>query len=83
MCIHSQQLSMIFCGEMSDIDTKKAMEVTKQDNIFLDQFKGKLKTTQSDIEYAMKYSPYYKEVSKEDIQIDAGRVYKKLQIVNV
>lgn len=73
---------MIYFGDMSETDTKKAMEITKQDNIFLDQFRGKLKTTQSDIEYAMKYSPYYKEVSQEDIQTDAERVYKKLQTVN-
>ena len=69
-------------GDMSDSDEAKAMEITKQDNIFLDQFKGKLKTTQNDIAIAMKYSKYYKEASDEDIQTDAERVYKKLQTVN-
>ena len=58
------------------------MEITKQDNIFLDQFKGKLKTSQDDIARAMKYSKYYKEASDDDIQTDAERVYKKLQTVN-
>ena len=67
---------------MSDSDEAKAMEITKQDNIFLDQFKGKLKTTQNDIALAMKYSKYYKDASEDEIKIDAERVYKKLQTVN-
>lgn len=82
MYIHSQLQLMIFYGDMSDSDEAKAMEITKQDNIFLDQFKGKLKTSQDDIARAMKYSKYYKEASDDDIQTDAERVYKKLQTVN-
>lgn len=78
----SQQRTTTFFGEMSDADNKKAMEVTKQDNIFLDQFRGKLKTSEADIALAMKYSKYYKDASEEDIQTDAERVYKKLQTVN-
>ena len=82
MCTHNQLQHTIFCGDMSDSDEAKAMEITKQDNIFLDQFKGKLKTSQDDIAKAMKYSKYYKEASDDDIQTDAERVYKKLQTVN-
>lgn len=82
MYIHSQLQLMIFYGDMSDSDEAKAMEITKQDNIFLDQFKGKLKTSQDDIARAMKYSKYYKEATDDDIQTDAERVYKKLQTVN-
>lgn len=67
---------------MSDSDEAKAMEITKQDNIFLDQFKGKFKTTQNDIALAMKYSKYYKDASEDEIKTDAERVYKKLQTVN-
>lgn len=67
---------------MSASDTKKAMEITEQDNIFLNKFKGNLKTTQKDIQQAMKYSKYYKESSDEDIVKDSERVYKKLQTVN-
>ena len=67
---------------MSDSDTAKAMEITEQDNIFLKQFRGKLKTTQEDIALAMKYSKYYKNVPEDDIKTDAERVYKKLQTVN-
>ena len=49
MYIHNQQLNTTSFGEMSDSDTAKAMEITEQDNIFLNQFRGKLKTTQEDI----------------------------------
>ena len=82
MYIPNQLQHMIFYGDMSDSDEAKAMEITKQDNIFLDQFKGKLKTTQNDIALAMKYSKYYKDASEDEIKIDAERVYKKLQTVN-
>lgn len=82
MYIPNQLQHMIFYGDMSDSDEAKAMEITKQDNIFLDQFKGKLKTTQNDIALAMKYSKYYKDASEDDIKTDAERVYKKLQTVN-
>ena len=82
MYIPNQLQHMIFYGDMSDSDEAKAMEITKQDNIFLDQFKGKLKTTQNDIALAMKYSKYYKDASEDEIKTDAERVYKKLQTVN-
>lgn len=82
MYIPNQLQHMIFYGDMSDSDEAKAMEITKQDNLFLDQFKGKLKTTQNDIALAMKYSKYYKDASEDDIKTDAERVYKKLQTVN-
>ena len=82
MYIHSQQTITTYCGEMSEADTKKAMQITEQDNIFLDKFRGNLKTTQQDIERAMKFSKYYKEANDEDITTDAERVYKKLQTVN-
>jgi len=69
-------------GELSEEDNNKAMELTMQDNYFLDKFKGKIKTTQDDIKVAMKYSKYYEEAEDEEIQTAAERVYKKLQIVN-
>ncbi len=82
MYIHNQQPNMTYFGDLSESDEKKAMEITEKDNIFLNKFKGKLKTTQQDIDYAMKYSTYYKDVSDEDRAIDAERVWKKLQTVN-
>ena len=82
MYIHNQQLLTIYFGDMSEADAEDAMKITEQDNIFLNKFRGKLKTTQADITLAMKYSKYYEDVSEEDIETDAERVYKKLQTVN-
>lgn len=67
---------------MSAKDEKKAMEVTEQDNYFLDMFRGKLKTTQKDIEKAVKKSKYYKEADDKEIATAAERIYEKLQVIN-
>ena len=48
-------------GGMSATQEQKAMETTKIHNVFLDMFKGKLNTTQADIEKAMRRSRYYKD----------------------
>lgn len=63
-------------------DEKKAMQVTEQDNEFLDIFKGKLDTTTQDIERVLEKSKYYKDAKETDIKKDAERIYEKLQIVN-
>ncbi len=67
---------------MSANEEKKAMEVTQKDNYFLDMFRGKLKTTQKDIEKAVQRSKYYKEESEEEIKAATERIYDKLQVVN-
>ena len=67
---------------MSTKDEKKAMELTRQDNIFLDMFRGKLNTQVKDIERALRNSKYYKESSDEEITKAAERIYEKLQVVN-
>lgn len=69
-------------GEMSESDTKKAMELTEIDNVFLDQFRGQTKTTVEQIERAMKLSKYYKDATEDEIKTAAERVYQKLQVVN-
>ncbi len=72
-------------GEMADKDKKKAEELTKQDNVFLDIFKGKLDTTQEDIEKEMrksKYSEYFENSSDEEIATAAERVFGKLTTIN-
>ena len=63
-------------------DEKKAMEITKQDNEFLDMFKGKLDTTEKDIERAVKRSKYYKDAISDEITTATERIYGKLQVVN-
>ena len=69
-------------GGMSAKDEKKAMELTKQDNEFLDMFRGKLNTQTKDIERAVRRSKYYKDASDEEKTKAAERIYKKLQVVN-
>ena len=71
----------VVLGTLSDENQRKADELTEQDNYFLDKFKGKLDTTQADIEEAMPKSPYYEE-GDENIPKDAERVLEKLKIVN-
>lgn len=69
-------------GGMSEKDRKKAEELTKLDNIFLDRFRGNNSINVSQIGAAMKYSGYYDEASEEEITEAAERVYTKLQVIN-
>ena len=69
-------------GGMSAKDEKKAMELTKQDNEFLDMFRGKLDTQTKDIEKALKKSKYYKNAETEEIETAAKRIENKLKVVN-
>lgn len=69
-------------GEMSGKDLKKAEEITKSDNKFLEKFKGKTDTTQADIEKAMKKSSDYKNSTDAEISTAAERVLGKLRQVN-
>ena len=63
-------------------EEKKAMEITKQDNEFLDMFRGKLDTTEKDIEKQVERSKYYKEANPDEISKATERIFDKLQIVN-
>ena len=67
---------------MSAKDEKKAMEITKQDNKFLDMFRGKLQTDQGDIERVLRVSEYYRDSSDEEIEKAAERILGKLQVIN-
>ena len=69
-------------GGLSENDEKKAMEVTEQDNIVLDQFRGKLNTTVDQIRMAVERLDYYEESDEDEIDTAAQRIYDKLQIVN-
>lgn len=91
LALHTIQVDYIYSepttdfdlvGTMADKDRIKAEEVTRRDNTFIDMFKGKEKTTQNDIERAMRRSEYYEDATEDDIQKDAKRVLEKLQKVN-
>ena len=69
-------------GGLSESDEAKAMEITLQDNEFLDRFSGKMDTTEDDIKIALERSPYYEESQDDEIETATQRIYEKLQIVN-
>ena len=69
-------------GGLSEKDEKKAMELTKQDNVFLDKFRGKINVTEAQIKNAVASSKYYTDSEDSEIETAAKRIYKKLQIVN-
>ena len=69
-------------GGLSEKDEKKAMEVTKRDNIFLDKFRGQLDVTVDDIEIAIRNSTEFEEESDEEISLAAERILGKLQVIN-
>lgn len=69
-------------GGLSSKEEKKAMELTEQDNLILNQFKGKTKTTKEQIKMAVKKLKYYETASDEEIDKAVDRVYEKLQIIN-
>ena len=69
-------------GGMSEKDKKKADELTKQDNVFLNRFKGDRKVTVEKIEASMKTSPYFIDAQDEEIRKAAERVYQKLKVIN-
>ena len=68
-------------GGLSDSKAKIALELTKQDNYFLDKLKGK-KVTLEQITLEVKFSEYYQEATEEDIAEAATRIEEKLKIVN-
>ncbi|MBO6244391.1 MAG: hypothetical protein J6O41_07540, partial [Clostridia bacterium] len=69
-------------GSLSEKDRKKAMEVTEQDNYFLDMFRGKIKTKSEDIERAVRKSDFYEEATDEEIKTAVERIADKLKVVN-
>ena len=68
-------------GSLSEKNQKKAEDLTKQDNYFLDKLKGDLKITQDKVEREMIKSPYYEEDDK-NLETDAKRIMTKLKVVN-
>ena len=91
MMLHNVQINYIYTepttdydliGELDDRDYRKAMETTETHNYFLDMFRGKLNTTQDDIEKAMRRSTYYRDADEETITSNAEQILEKLQTVN-
>lgn len=69
-------------GGLSEKDTRKAMEVTEQDNKILDQFRGKTNTTTAQIQLAVERLQYYEEATDEEIATVVERIEGKLKVIN-
>ena len=91
MLLHNVQINYIYTeptteydliGDLNDRDYQKAMKTTQTHNYFLDMFRGKLNTTQADIEKAMRKSTYYRDADDETITSNAQQILEKLQVVN-
>ena len=62
---------------MSASDEKKAMELTEQDNKFIDKFRGKVDTKQEDVEREVRRSGFYAESTDEEIENATKRIFEK------
>ena len=67
---------------LSEKEEEKAMEITLQDNTFLDRFKGNVNVTEQQIRNAVERSDYYTDATDEEITTATERIYEKLQVVN-
>ena len=67
---------------MSDKEEQEAMEITEQDNTFLDRFRGNMDVTKEQLQTAVERSDYYESATEEEIKTAVDRIYEKLQVVN-
>ena len=58
------------------------MEVTEQDNIILDQFRGNLDVTDAELTRAVTRLDYYEDASEEEITVVVERIKEKLAVIN-
>ncbi len=58
------------------------MEITEQDNKFIDKFRGKIDIQKEDVEREVRRSLYYAEATDEEIKVAVDRIFEKVQIVN-
>ena len=69
-------------GSLNERDTAEALKVNEAQNVALKEFKGKLKTTQEEVEAFLPKVDYYRNKSDGDIKVAAEQVMNKLKIVN-
>ena len=80
----SQPQNIIFCGDLSDSDLKKAQRKTEEDNSILNKL-ADFPEQQVNLELVkkqVKYSGYYDDATDEQIQIAAERILKKYNTVH-
>ena len=69
-------------GQLSGKDELKAIEKTKRQNVILNKFRGKSKTTQQEIQKEMKRTKEYRDFNDTDIEKESKQIYDKLQKLN-
>lgn len=68
-------------GTMSEREEQEAMDLTAQDNYFLDGLKGR-EVTVEQIKAELMASQYYEDATDEEIEAAAERIDGKLKVVN-
>ena len=74
--------SYTILGDMNEQEREVAMELTRQDNEFIEKLKGNPKITVDKIKQEIIKSKYYLEANEQEIEVAANRIYDKLKIVN-
>lgn len=69
-------------GQLSGKDELKAIEKTKRQNVILNKFRGKRKTTQQEIQKEMKRTKEYRDFKDTDMEKESKQIYDKLQKLN-
>ena len=69
-------------GGLTASQLKTAMEITENDNKYLDKFRGDLKTTKRDIEIDVERDEFYITATEKEKEKAVDRIYEKLQTVN-
>ena len=90
MYLHAVAVDYVYTQPSSDYnlisqsakDEKKAMETTLKDNKILDRFKGKVNTTDKEIERAVRRSKDYVDATEDEISTAVERISGKLKIIN-
>ena len=68
-------------GGLDEKGKAEAMNLTKQDNYFLDKLKNK-KLTWDQIRVEIKFSEYYRDATDQEIDEATDRIQEKLKVVN-
>ena len=69
-------------GQMSEQNAKKGMQITENDNIYLNKYKNNNSITKEILLRDLRRDKFY-EGAKEDVLTEAAdRIYEKLQVVN-
>ena len=69
-------------GLMDEKDRAEAMEVTEAQNIVLDHFKGKARTTQEEILEFLPKTEFYSDATEGELEVAVEQIMNKLAVVN-